>query len=53
MIWNEARECMSRDERMTLQGKRLVKMVKKVYHSVAHLERKCRRKELNQVTYAE
>ena len=30
MIWNEARECMSRDELMTLQGERLVQLVKKV-----------------------
>ncbi len=52
MIWNEARECMSRDERMTLQEKRLVKMVKKVYHSVVYYRKKCSRKELNQVTYA-
>lgn len=40
MIWNEARECMSRDELMTLQGKRLVGMVKKVYHSVAYYRKK-------------
>ena len=40
MIWNEARECMSRDERMTLQEKRLVKMVKKVYHSVVYYRKK-------------
>ncbi len=40
MIWNEARECMSRDELMTLQGKRLVKMVRKVYHSVAYYRTK-------------
>lgn len=40
MIWNEARECMSRDELMTLQGKRLVGMVKKVYHSVAYYRNK-------------
>lgn len=40
MIWNEARECMSRDELMTLQGKRLARLVKKVYHSVAYYRKK-------------
>lgn len=34
MIWNEAKECMSRDELMSLQGKRLVKTVNHVYHNV-------------------
>ena len=33
-IWNEAKECMSRDEMSVLQGKRLVKMVNYVYHNV-------------------
>lgn len=40
MIWNKAKECMSRDELMTLQGKRLVKLVKKVYYSVEYYRRK-------------
>ena len=40
MIWNKARECMSRDELMTLQGKRLVSLVKKVYYSVEYYRRK-------------
>ena len=44
MIWNEARECMSRDELMTLQEKRLVVMVKKVYHSVAYYRKKMQQK---------
>lgn len=40
MIWNKAKECMSRDELMTLQGERLVKLVKKVYYSVEYYRRK-------------
>lgn len=44
MIWNEARECMSRDELMTLQEKRLVRMVKKIYHSVAYYRMKMQQK---------
>lgn len=40
MIWNKAKECMSRDELMTLQGKRLVNLVKKVYYSVEYYRRK-------------
>lgn len=34
MIWNEAKECMSRDELANLQSKRLVKTVNHVYHNV-------------------
>lgn len=34
MIWNEAKECMSRDEMANLQGKRLAKTVNHVYHNV-------------------
>lgn len=34
MIWNEARECMSRDELNNLQGARLKKVVNRVYHNV-------------------
>lgn len=40
MIWNEAKECMSRDELMALQGERLVKLVKRVYYSVEYYRRK-------------
>jgi len=40
MIWNNAKECMSRDELMTLQGKRLVMLVKRVYYSVEYYRRK-------------
>ena len=34
MIWNEAKECMSRDEMTALQGARLKKVVNNVYHNV-------------------
>lgn len=39
-IWNEARECMSRDELSVLQGKRLVKQVNYVYHNVEYYRKK-------------
>ena len=32
--WNQHKECMSRDERRNLQGKRLHKVVEYVYHNV-------------------
>ena len=34
MIWNETKECMSRDELTSLQSARLVKLVDYVYHNV-------------------
>ena len=34
MIWNETKECMSADEKLTLQSARLVKQVDRVYHNV-------------------
>jgi len=34
MIWNSNKECLSRDEMSALQGKRLYKTVKYVYHNV-------------------
>lgn len=40
MIWNETKECMSRDEIETLQGARLVKMVNRVYHNVEFYRKK-------------
>ncbi len=40
MIWNETKECMSRDEIHKLQSARLVKMVDRVYHSVAFYRNK-------------
>lgn len=40
MIWNEARECMSRDEMTAMQSKRLVKQVNNVYHNVEFYRKK-------------
>lgn len=40
MIWNEAKECMSKDEMANLQGARLKKMVSRVYHNVEFYRKK-------------
>lgn len=40
MIWNEAKECMSRDEMEHLQSVRLVKQVNNVYHNVEYYRKK-------------
>ena len=40
MIWNETKECMSRDEIHNLQSSRLKKMVNRVYHSVEFYRKK-------------
>lgn len=40
MIWNEAKECMSRDELHELQSKRLKKAVDRVYHNVEYYRKK-------------
>jgi phenylacetate-CoA ligase len=40
MIWNETKECMSRDEIHNLQGARLKKMVDRVYHNVEFYRKK-------------
>ena len=40
MIWNETKECMSRDELQTLQSKRLVKLVDRAYHNVEFYRKK-------------
>ena len=40
MIWNEAKECMSRDEMTHLQSTRLVKQVNYVYHNVEYYRKK-------------
>ena len=40
MIWNEAKECMSRDEMNNLQSARLKKMVDRVYHNVEFYRKK-------------
>ena len=40
MIWNETKECMSRDEMTNLQSARLVKLVDRVYHNVEFYRKK-------------
>ena len=40
MIWNETKECMSRDEKIVLQSARLVKTVDRVYHNVPFYRKK-------------
>lgn len=40
MIWNETKECMSRDEIAHLQSVRLVKAVDRVYHNVEFYRKK-------------
>jgi phenylacetate-CoA ligase len=40
MIWNETKECMSRDELHNLQSVRLKKMVDRVYHNVEFYRKK-------------
>lgn len=45
MIWNETKECMSRDEIHNLQSARLKKLVKRVYHNVEFYRKKMQ--ELN------
>ena len=40
MIWNEAKECMSRDEMQNLQSVRLRKLVDYVYHNVPFYRKK-------------
>ena len=40
MIWNETKECMSRDEMTVMQGARLVKLVNRVYHNVPFYRKK-------------
>ncbi|MCR5304618.1 MAG: phenylacetate--CoA ligase [Lachnospiraceae bacterium] len=40
MIWNEAKECMPRDEIRALQSSRLVKVVNRVYHNVPYYRKK-------------
>lgn len=40
MIWNESRECMSRDEIANMQSKRLRKQVDNVYHNVEFYRKK-------------
>ncbi len=40
MIWNETKECMSRDEIANLQGKRLHSQISRVYHNVEFYRKK-------------
>ena len=40
MLWNETKECMSRDEMHALQSARLVKMVERVYYNVPFYRKK-------------
>lgn len=40
MIWDERSECMSRDERRELQGRRLRHTVERVYHNVPFYRKK-------------
>lgn len=46
MIWNKSKECMSRDEMSTLQGKRLHKLVELVYHNVPFYRAKMQERDL-------
>ena len=40
MIWNETKECMSRDQMTALQSARLIKLVDYVYHNVDFYRKK-------------
>ena len=40
MIWNEEKECMSRDQMADLQGKQLVKLVRYMYRNVGYYRKK-------------
>ena len=46
MYWNPNKECMSRDEMSALQGKRLHKIVKYVYHNVPFYRNKLQEMDL-------
>ena len=46
MIWNEKIECASRDEMAALQGDRLVKTVRRVYHNIPGYRAKMQEKGL-------
>ena len=46
MIWNETKECMSRDEMTAIQSKRLVKLVDYVYHNVDFYRKKMQAMDL-------
>ena len=40
MIWNETKECMSRDQMYALQSERLKKVVNRIYHNVEFYRKK-------------
>ena len=46
MIWNPNKECMSRDEMSSLQGKRLHKIVEYVYHNVPFYRNKLQERDI-------
>ncbi len=46
MIWNESKECMSRDQMTALQSARLVKLVDYVYHNVEFYRKKMQAMDL-------
>ena len=46
MIWNQTKECMSRDEMTNLQSARLVKLVDYVYHNVEFYRKKMQQIDL-------
>ena len=46
MIWNQNKECMSTDEMRALQGRRLHKIVKYVYHNVPFYRNKLQKMDV-------
>ena len=46
MIWNENKECMSREDMRALQGKRLHKIVEYVYHNVPFYRKKLQDRDI-------
>lgn len=47
MIWNEAKESISRSDLEHLQGERLKKLVSRVYHNVEYYRKKMQEKDLS------
>lgn len=43
MIWNEEKECMSRDQMADFQGKQLVKLVRYMYRNVGYYRKKMKK----------
>ena len=46
MIWNETKECMSRENRRILQGERLHKIVEYAYHNVPFYRNKLQQMDI-------